>query len=87
MIKQFKVKTVLVRLEGDEKIVNDIMELLESKYEGKGMKIKEQLDILIKDLCNSKALFRPDENAGNLLVDPVIPAAIQYWWDKYNDKT
>ena len=35
MIKQFKVGTVMVRLEGDKKLVEDIIELLKSKYEVK----------------------------------------------------
>lgn len=47
------------------------------------MELEQQIDSLIKDLCDSKSLTKPDPNAGYLLVDPVIPAAIQYWWEEF----
>ena len=46
----------------------------------------EQIDVLIKDLCDSRALVEPEMYAGYLLVDPVVPAAISYWWDKYKQE-
>ena len=51
-------------------------------------KVKELRDIIsniknqIEGLDKSTPILKPDANAGNLLVDPVIVAALTYYWEK-----
>uniref|UniRef100_A0A6H1ZS19 Uncharacterized protein n=1 Tax=viral metagenome TaxID=1070528 RepID=A0A6H1ZS19_9ZZZZ len=48
--------------------------------------IQSMIDDQVKALDESTALYEPDQYAGNILVDPVIIAALSHWWGKYKDR-
>jgi len=45
--------------------------------------IESMTDDLVRSLNESEALYKPDPHAGNILVDPVIIAALSHWWGEY----
>ena len=48
--------------------------------------IQSMIDDQVKALDESTALYEPDQYAGNILVDPVIIAALSYWWTEYKKR-
>lgn len=44
--------------------------------------IIENISVKIKALNNATPLFKPEPYAGNLLVDPIIVATLDYYWEK-----
>ena len=44
--------------------------------------ITDNINNQVRALNESTALYNPDPHAGNILVDPVIIAALDYYWDK-----
>jgi len=48
--------------------------------------IQSMIDDQVKALNESQSLYKPDQYAGNILVDPVIIAALAHWWGEYKNR-